>query len=131
MPEITVKHMGDMKFETQMGTHKLVIDVPPENNGKDRGPTPPQLFIASLSSCIAVFATSYCKNTGINVEGLSVTLAFDKLTEPSRLGNLKAVIKIPKGDVEKREKAVIRAAEYCLIHETIRSSPEIEIALEK
>ncbi len=131
MPEITVKHMGDMKFETQMGNHKLVIDVPPENNGKDRGPTPPQLFIASLSSCIAVFATSYCKNTGINTEGLSVTLSYDKLTKPSLLGNLKAVIKIPKGDVEKREKAVIHAAEHCLIHETIRSSPEIEIALEK
>ena len=47
MPELTVKH-GAFEFETQIGTHKLTIDMPPENNGKDRGPTPPQLFIASL-----------------------------------------------------------------------------------
>ena len=131
MPAICVKHMGDMAFETRIGNHKLLIDIPPENNGKDRGPTPPQLFIASLSSCIAVFATSYCNNVGINTEGLSVTLSFDKLKEPSRLGNLKAVITIPKGDVEKREKAVIRASEHCVIHETIRSSPDIEITLAK
>jgi putative redox protein len=131
MPEMTVKHVGDMKFETQMGNHKLIIDVPPEMNGKDRGPTPPQLFIASLSSCIAVFATSYCKNTGINAEGLSVTLSFDKLKEPTRLGNFKAAIKIPKGEVGKRDKAVIHAASHCPIHETIRLSQEVEITLER
>ena len=131
MPEITVKHVGDMAFETHIGNHKLTIDLPPENNGKDRGPTPPQLFIASLSSCIAAFAASYCNNAGINSEELSVTLSYDKLTNPTLLGNFKAVIKIPKGDAGKREKAVIRAAEHCLIHETIRSSPEIEITLEK
>jgi len=131
MPEITVKHRGDMEFETQIGNHTLTIDIPPENNGKDRGPTPPQLFIASLSSCIAVFVASYCNNVGINAEGLSVTLAYDKLTKPSCLGNLKAVIRIPKGDVGKKEKAVIRAAELCLIQETIRLSPEVELTLEK
>ena len=131
MPEITVKHRGDMEFETQIGTHKLTIDIPPENNGKDRGPTPPQLFIASLSSCIAVFVASYCNNAGINAEELSVTLSYDKLTKPSCLGNLKALIRIPKGDVGKREKAVIRAAKHCLIHETIRLSPEVELTLEK
>jgi uncharacterized OsmC-like protein len=131
MPEITVTHLGDMAFETHIGNHTLTIDLPPENNGKDRGPTPPQLFIASLSSCIAVFVTSYCNNAGINSERLSVTLSYDKLTNPSLLGNFKARIKVPKGDTEKREKAVIRAAEHCLIHETIRSSPEIEVTLDK
>ena len=131
MPEITVKHVGDMAFETQIGTHKLTIDLPPENNGKDRGPTAPQLFIASLSSCIAIFAASYCKTAGINTEGLSVTLSYDKLTNPTLLGNFKAVITIPKGNVGNKEKGIIRAAQHCLIHETIRSSPEIAITLQK
>ncbi len=131
MPEITVNHKGEMEFETKIGNHKLTIDIPPENNGKDRGPTPPQLFIASLSSCIAVFVASYCNNVGINTKGLSVTLSYDKLTNPSCLGNLNAVIKIPNGDVGKREKAVLRAAELCLIQETIRLSPEVKLTLEK
>ena len=34
MPEITVTHVGDMGFETQIGNHKRTIDLPPENNGK-------------------------------------------------------------------------------------------------
>jgi len=130
MPEITVKHMGDMKFETQIGNHKLIIDVPPEMDGKDRGPTPPQLFVASLSSCIAIFATSYCNNAGIDAEGLSVSLSFDKLKDPAKLANFKAQIKIPNGDVGKREKAVIAAASHCPIHETIHLPQEVEITLD-
>ena len=131
MPEVTVKHMGDMKFETQIGNHKLIIDVPPEMDGKDRGPTPPQLFVASLSSCIAIFAASYCNNAGINAEGLSVSLSFDKLKDPIRLANFKAQIKIPNGDVGKREKAVIHAASHCPIHETIHLPQEVEITLDQ
>jgi uncharacterized OsmC-like protein len=130
MAEVTVKHAGDMKFETTIGNHRLIIDVPPEMNGKDRGLTPPQLFVASLASCIAVFATSYCTNTGINAEDLSVSLSFDKLTKPARLGNFKAVISIPHGTVGDKEKAVIRAANFCPIHETIRTAPEVTITLE-
>jgi len=131
MPEITVHHRGDMQFETTIGNHRLTIDVPPEMKGKDRGPTPPELFVASLSSCIAVFATSYCNNAGINTEGLSVTLSFDKLKDPTRLGKFKAVIKIPQDEVGKRDKAVVHAASHCPIHETIRVSSEVEITLEK
>ena len=131
MPEVTVKYMGDMKFETQIGNHKLIIDVPPEMDGKDRGPTPPQLFVASLSSCIAIFATSYCNNAGIDAEGLSVSLSFDKLKDPAKLANFKAQIKIPNGDVGKREKAVIAAASHCPIHETIHLPQEVEITLDK
>ena len=131
MPEITVQHKGDMQFETTIGNHRLIIDVPPEMQGKDRGLTPPQLFVASLASCIAVFATAYCNNAGIDTEGLTTTLNYDKLMDPSRLGNFKAVITIPQGDVGKREKAVLHAAKHCPIHETIRLSPGVEITLAK
>lgn len=131
MPEITAKHMGDMKFETQIGNHKLIIDVPSEMGGKDRGATPPQLFVASLSSCIAVFATSYCNNAGIDAKDLSVSLSFDKLENPTRLGNFKATINIPNGDVGKREKAIIHAASHCPIHETIHIPQKVDITLDQ
>ena len=131
MAEVTVKHAGDMKFETTIGNHHLIIDVPPEMNGKDRGLTPPQLFVASLASCIAVFAASYCNNTGIDADGLSVSLSYDKLTTPTRLGNFKAVISVPHGNVGDKAKSVIRAAQHCPIHETIRVAPAVEICLEQ
>jgi uncharacterized OsmC-like protein len=55
MPAITTTYQGDMAFETVLGRHRLLIDVPAAMGGQDRGPTPPELFVASLGSCVAAF----------------------------------------------------------------------------
>ena len=46
MGKISTYYKGDMLFESEMGNHKLVIDVPPAMGGRDRGPTPPEVFVA-------------------------------------------------------------------------------------
>ena len=51
MTTITTRYKSEMLFETQVGRHTLIIDVPEQMGGKDRGPMPPQRFIASLGSC--------------------------------------------------------------------------------
>ena len=50
MAKITTYYKGDMLFESKLGTHSIIIDVPAGMGGTDRGPTPPELFIASLGS---------------------------------------------------------------------------------
>lgn len=60
MPTIETTYRGDMEFETVLGSHRLVIDAPASMGGKDRGPTPPELFVASLGSCVGAFVASYC-----------------------------------------------------------------------
>lgn len=50
MATITTAYRGEMSFETTLGNHRLTIDVPEGMGGRDRGPTPPELFIASRST---------------------------------------------------------------------------------
>jgi putative redox protein len=74
MPSVKSYHVGDMIFETQVGDHKVLNDVPP-NPGmgrKGRHPTPPDYFVASLSSCIAVFVQQYCAQSKIDATGYQV-----------------------------------------------------------
>ena len=47
MAKITTYYKGDMLFESKLGNHSVIIDVPAGMGGQDRGPTPPELFIAS------------------------------------------------------------------------------------
>jgi len=126
---ITTVHKGDMLFETKLGNHVIKIDVPSSMGGKDRGPTPPELFVASLGSCIAAFAASYCHQAGIDTKDLSVDLSFDKVQDPVRLVNLKATVNLPKGDCRRREQAILRAAEHCPVHETIAMLECVQIEL--
>ncbi len=129
MAIITTAYKGDMLFETTMGNHTIQIDVPAAMGGSDRGPTPPELFIASLGSCIGAFAANYCQNSGIDTRDMTVDFSFDKADDPVRLINLKATVNLPYGDCQRREKAILRVAEHCPVHETITALQGIQIEL--
>lgn len=129
MASITTTYQGDMLFATQMGNHTIEIDVPASMGGSDRGPTPPELFIASLGSCIGAFAANYCQKAGIDTTDMTVDLSFEKVQDPVRLADLKATVHLPYGDCERRQKAILRVAEHCPVHETISALEGIEIEL--
>lgn len=129
MATIATYHKGDMLFETQMGDHSVLIDVPPTMGGGGRGPTPPEFFIASLGSCVAALVADYCNRSGINTNGLSVDVSYDKADDPTRLVNVNVHIDLPHGDFAGREKAILRVAERCPVHQTICSLDEVQISL--
>ncbi|MDI9547720.1 MAG: OsmC family protein [Chloroflexota bacterium] len=129
MGKISTYYKGDMLFESEMGNHKLVIDVPPAMGGRDRGPTPPEVFVASLGSCVAAFVAQYCERNGVNTADLSVDVAFDKADDPSRLVNLKDTVNLPHGECKQRKAALQRVAEHCPVHETISTLGGIEIEI--
>ncbi|MDI9549599.1 MAG: OsmC family protein [Chloroflexota bacterium] len=129
MGKISTYYKGDMLFESEMGNHKLVIDVPPAMGGSDRGPTPPEVFVASLGSCVAAFVAQYCERNGVNTTDLSVDVAFDKADDPSRLVNLKVTVNLPHGECKQRKAALQRVAEHCPVHETISTLGGIEIEI--
>ena len=129
MAKITTHYKGDMLFESVIGEHKITIDVPESMGGDDRGPVPPQLFVASLGSCIGAFVAQYCEQNGINDEGMQIDISFEKAADPTRLVNLRATVKLPKGDCGKRVKAIERVAEHCPVHSTIRTMENLEIEI--
>lgn len=129
MSKITTYYKGDMLFETKLGNHSLIIDVPAGMGGSDRGPTPPEIFVASLGSCIGAFVANYCGKAGIDLRDMTVDVSFDKAEEPTRLVNLKATINLPYGECTSREKAILRVAEHCPVHETIDTLESIEFEL--
>ena len=97
MATITTYYKGNMLFESQIGKHTVTIDVPPAMGGSDRGPIPPDLFVASLGSCIGAFVAQYCENNGIDDTGMTVDLTFETASDPTRLVNLKATVNLPQG----------------------------------
>lgn len=129
MAKITTFYKGDMLFESKIGKHSVIIDVPDSMGGSDRGPQPPQLFVASLGSCIAAFVAQYCENNGIDATNMTVDITFDKAADPTRLVNLAATVKLPNGDCSKRVKAIERVAEHCPVKATIATLEGISIEI--
>jgi len=119
MGKITTTYKGDMLFEGTIGAHKVLSDVPGPWGGQDRAPTPPELFIASLGSCVAAFVAHYCEQAGLDSEGLTVDVTFDKVPDPTRLENIAVVVNLPNADISKRRNALLRVCEHCVVHETV------------
>lgn len=127
MGKVTTFYKGDMLFESKLGTHSILIDVPSVMGGSDRGPTPPELFIASLGSCVGAFVVNYCGKSDIDTKDMTIDVTFDKVEDPTRLVNLKIEVNLPHGDCKKRHKPILRVAEHCPVHETIATLEGIQI----
>jgi uncharacterized OsmC-like protein len=129
MAKITTYYKDDMLFESKLGNHSVLVDVPASMGGSDRGPTPPELFIASLGSCVGAFVAQYCGRAGIDAHDMTIDVTFDKVENPTRLTNLKVLVTMPHGECADRQKAIHRVAEHCPVHETINTMRGIEIEI--
>ncbi|MDP2911640.1 MAG: OsmC family protein [Candidatus Omnitrophota bacterium] len=130
MGKAEIGYMGGMKFEARNRSHTVIIDQPEDGGGQDQGPTPPELFVDSLGSCIGVYVLAFCKNTGLNPDGMRIILDWEKASDkPSRIKSINAKIELPNAVVGQRKAALLKVAESCLIHETIKHQPEITIEL--
>ncbi len=123
--DVTVRHLGDVRFESSARGHRVVCDQPPDNGGFDQGMTPPEFLLTSLGTCAGFYATQYLKARKIPFEDLEVKVHADKLQQPARLGQFRIEVAVPGLDA-RHEAGVLRAVKACLIHNTLLNAPAIE-----
>ena len=122
MSRISAHLKGDSLFETRLGDHILTTDP----DGVE-GPAPPEVLVASLGACVGILVADYCKRTGIDTEGLSVDVEYEKASNPYRLAEFRVNINLPNGEIDGRLKAITRVAEHCPVHQTLCTLEGAEI----
>ena len=127
--KVRIKYEDGAKFIAEARTHQFNIDQPKEKGGSDSGMKPLEVFLASLGSCIAVYAKKYCKDTNVDTAGLSVEVDAELGPgRPFKFNDIK--IKIILGqDIGPREKSLLKFVKNCPIHNTITGAPNIEITI--
>ena len=123
--EVTVRHLGNVKFEASARAHRVICDQPPDNGGADRGMTPPEFLLVSLGTCAGFYAAQYLKTRNLPSVGLEVTVHAEKVKQPARLGQFRIEVNVPNLD-SKHEDGVLRAVRACLIHNTLLNAPAIK-----
>jgi uncharacterized OsmC-like protein len=130
MNELKIDYLGGIGFEVKSRQHSLRIDLSKEKGGKDEGMNPPEVFMASLGSCVGVYCVRYCQNAKLDSSGMSIKLSWKLSDDKTKIANIDIVMSLPKAELGKRSGAVLEAAKHCLIHNTIMVSPEINISFE-
>ena len=127
MTTVRTVYKGDMLFENKAGNQSIITDVTPNMGGRDRAPTPPDLLVVSIGSCVAAFVAHYCQQNGIDTRDLTVETTFEKAEHPRRLKDLKVQVKLPHAECGDREDGIRRVAEHCTVHETIANTKSVPI----
>jgi putative redox protein len=130
MTAIHVTHLDNSRYRVVTGRHSLTIDQPVTSGGDDSGPSPVELFAASLAACVAHYAGSYLDRHGLSSEGLAIDADFAMADDrPARIASLSVTITPPAGLSESRKAGLLAVASHCTVHNTIHQPPSVDINL--
>ena len=126
---VSVTHDGGDRFSIAIRGHVVHVDQPESDGGADTGPTPTELFVASLAACVAFYARRYLKRHDLPEEGLTVTAQAESGAKPSRVASMTITLTLPDGVPEDKREALLAVASHCTVHNTLTHPPEVVIKL--
>ncbi len=131
MSDIFVRHEQGDRFTISVRGHHISIDQPVEDGGDDMGPTPSELFVASLAGCVGFFAERFLVRHDISTEGLAVRATYDYAEDaPSRVASIDVRLVIPDGFPESKIPTLMRVVDRCTVHNSLRQVPQVLISAE-
>ena len=128
--EMTVRHLGADRFAIDIRGHTVTVDQPADAGGTDTAPTPTELFVASLASCVAFYARRYLARHDIPADGLEVTTSYTTGSRPARVTEIRIGIVPPRALPADRRDAFLAVASHCTVHNSLAQPPLVQITVE-
>jgi len=129
MPKVSISHVGDKKLLVFSRTHAAIADQPNEKGGTDLGFTPTEFLLSALGSCMAFNLLSYAQIKNFKLAGLQIELEDEVAKGPERVSKIKARISVGGELAEEELNRLLRSAQACKIHNTLKNVPQIEVRL--
>lgn len=124
-----VRWQTEDRFDIQVRGHTITVDQPTEVGGGDVGPTPTELFVAGLASCVGFYARRYLRRHHLDPAGLEVTTSYRTGTKPARVAAVEMEIHLPAELPPDRRTGLLAQAAHCTVHTSITHTPDIAITL--
>jgi putative redox protein len=132
MTRIDVSPEQGDRYRVAIRGHEIWVDQPVEDGGADSAPTPTELFVAGLASCIAFYGGRFLRRHELSAEGFAVACDFTFATDrPARVADIDIRVTPPPGLPDARRAGFLAVIEHCTVHNSLHQVPEIRIALEE
>lgn len=128
-PHLTVVPLHGDACEVTVRGHALRVDQPVTDGGQDTGPTPIELFVASVAACVAHYAGRFLERHGLDRGALRVTAGHTMAADrPARVATLTVDIAVPELPPA-RAGALEAVASHCAVKNTLEHPPAITVRL--
>ncbi|MEO6324089.1 MAG: OsmC family protein [Thermoanaerobaculia bacterium] len=116
--------------DATFGGHTVRTDQPPPA-GADTGPSPFDLFLSSIATCMGFYALRFCQERGLSIEGLALTLEPERSADRKRVETIRISLGLPFGFPEKYEQAIHRAVGHCAVKQALLEPPAFDLVIER
>lgn len=118
-------------YQVTVRGHRIVVDQPAEAGGDDCAPTPTELFVASLATCVAFYAGRYLARHGRSRDGLGVAVTYRMADDrPARVNDIRLTVHVPPDLPAERWPALRAVVSHCTVHNSLVTPPAVHIDLD-
>lgn len=126
MATVTVIHRGGDAFWIDTRGHVVTTDQPGADH-HGAGPTPVELFVMSLASCVAYYAVRYLRHCRLPSDGLTVRCEWSMRSGPPRVSRIDLDVE-PPAELDEASRAGLAAAvDGCTVQQTLRQPPAVTV----
>jgi putative redox protein len=127
---LAVDHLHGDAYDIEIRGHHLTVDQPVAAGGANLGPTPTELFAASLAACVGFYAGRFLRRHGLEAEGLRVDCHAIMAREgPARVETISLRLHGLPVLEDRRRAALLAVVEHCTVHNSMRLMPEVRVEL--
>jgi len=125
--EMVVDFPGGARVDAHFGPYTIMTDQPPMGGGKGEAPTPFATFLASLATCAGIYVLGFCKQRGLDTQGIRLVQRLQTNPFTGLVGNVEIEIQVPSEFPEKYYNALVRSAEQCAVKKHMEQPPQFNV----
>lgn len=129
MDAITVSFPGGVEVDATWKGHTIRTDQPRSSGGGNAAPSPFDLFLASIATCMGYYAVRFCRERDLPTAGLALTVEPIRSEDAKRVTLMRSTLTLPDGFPEKYRGAIERAIEHCTVKKHLAEPPRFELAV--
>ena len=124
--KIDVTFPGGLEVDAHIAGHTIHTDQRLKHGGGDTGPPPFDLFLASIATCMGLYALRFCQQRQIDTQGLHLELETLRSPDSAMIDEVKVRLSLPDGFPEKYSRAIERSMDQCAVKKHMVQPPRFE-----
>ena len=124
--KIGVSFPGGVAVDATVRNHVIHTDQPAPA-GADSGPSPFDLFLASIATCMGFYALRFCQERSLSTEGLGVSLEPIRAVAGGPVTTIDVQLQLPGHFPAKYADALKRAVDHCAVKRHLLTPPEFRL----
>lgn len=128
MTEVTVRSLANLQQQVVSRSHSFISDEPEDYDGDNLGPTPYELLVGALGSCMNITLLGYARRKGWPLTGIETRLSTESIHEEDCLRcqreelpalKIKRTIQLAGELTAEQVEILARVAKKCPVHKAL------------